>query len=248
MADPADAQRLLTSLVPRETSRRWSRRRQWGAVVGLTGVMLIGALYGVVRSTRDAPHMLLAPKVAVTAPPQLVVTAMATPASAVSHDIQPTPAARIEFDPPMQPALQTPVVAMTASTARTKKAEHHEHQSNRTTSMAAVTASPARRNADSDVDLLEAVVAHVSGRSTGVAKPAAKSVKPVSGRSAASDKPDVVPHTGVDKTADGVGELVQRCQAIGGIEGLLCRNRVCDGHWGSDAACPANRPPAPQLP
>ena len=32
-------------------------------------------------------------------------------------------------------------------------------------------------------------------------------------------------------------ELLQRCQQLGLIEGMLCRSRICSGRWDSDPAC-----------
>lgn len=34
-------------------------------------------------------------------------------------------------------------------------------------------------------------------------------------------------------------ELVARCDRLGGLEGTLCRKRICKGLWGSDPACPS---------
>lgn len=33
-------------------------------------------------------------------------------------------------------------------------------------------------------------------------------------------------------------ELVARCDRLGGLEGTLCRKRICKGLWGTDPACP----------
>lgn len=102
---------------------------------------------------------------------------------------------------------------------------------------------------DSDVDLLEAVMARVSGQPSAAGKTAGKastaakaSTKPVqsvkTGRAASKGEARAEPLS--------VAEQVQRCRAVGGLDGLLCRNRVCEGHWGAEAACPASQPPGPQ--
>jgi hypothetical protein len=75
---------------------------------------------------------------------------------------------------------------------------------------------PARANAhvaakpDSDVTLLTALVAH------------------------ANDKDVVSPHA-----PDSTGQLLQRCERVGGEEGRLCRIRICDSRAG-DGACRAD--------
>ena len=77
---------------------------------------------------------------------------------------------------------------------------------------------PAAAPGDSDVALLTAMVAHAH-RQAGTALPAR----------------DVVlrQREGEQETA----ELLQRCQQLGLIEGMLCRSRICSGRWDSDPAC-----------
>ena len=77
-------------------------------------------------------------------------------------------------------------------------------------------AKPAAAPGDSDVALLTAMVAHAH-RQAGTAVPAR----------------DVVLRKQEEETA----ELLQRCQQLGLIEGMLCRSRICSGRWDSDAAC-----------
>jgi hypothetical protein len=73
---------------------------------------------------------------------------------------------------------------------------------------------------DNDIDLIAALLNHVSRRE-------AAAVAPPPGR-------DIV----MSAQGEPIGALVKRCQQIGGLEGVLCRWRICDGHWGRDAACP----------
>jgi len=75
---------------------------------------------------------------------------------------------------------------------------------------------PAAAPGDSDVALLTAMVAHAH-RQAGTAAPPR----------------DVVLRKQEEETA----ELLQRCQQLGLIEGMLCRSRICSGRWDSDPAC-----------
>lgn len=236
---------------------------------------LIGALYGVMQ-TQGAAH--LTPVVASSGPakvaPKVTLHSAPVVAPPVEPAQKPVRAARIESDPqaslptdapqvadPFQGLSQAnvdkPVVAAAAAHSKPRAAKYEpskvaalepDTQAARRT---AVPGPSTKRHADSDVDLLEAVVAHVSGRpaATG-AKPdgkvSPKAARLSSGKAGIADKHDVMPRQ--VPAGESVAELVQRCRAVGGLEGLLCRNRVCDGHWGSDAACPANRPPGPQEP
>lgn len=86
-----------------------------------------------------------------------------------------------------------------------------------------------------------------------VTGPAAASGKPVA-KPAVPDK--TAPKTKPTRSAKAAGgahepartrplslvEQMQQCRAAGGLDSLLCRNRVCEGHWGADAACPVNQP------
>ncbi|MFC7653190.1 hypothetical protein ACFQT4_13530 [Pseudoduganella danionis] len=90
--------------------------------------------------------------------------------------------------------------------------------------MAARVASrvPAEAGADRDAALLAALVAHGSS----------------SRDSATMANRDIVERQASDSTQ----HLLQRCQQLGMIEGMLCRSRICAGRWDSDQAC---RQPAP---
>ncbi|MYM41854.1 hypothetical protein [Duganella qianjiadongensis] len=76
---------------------------------------------------------------------------------------------------------------------------------------------PADASMDRDAALLAALVAHgntnLSATGTG--------------------NRDIVERQANDNT----GHLLQRCQQLGMIEGMLCRSRICAGRWESDQAC-----------
>ena len=269
MADPADSVRILDSLVPQPAARRARRastRWMWAAGAGFMVLALIGALYGVMQAQGAAQ-----PRQVVVSRAESVVERTAAPRTSpasTAGDIEPVQAARIESDP--QTSLQSTAASVAdpfhalnqaspntsaaataagahgkghATKAASSKAAGSEADAKAAPRVAALTPTT-RRRADSDVDLLEAMVAHVSGRPAAAgSKPAPKAGHATLGK---ADRHDVVQRQ--TPASESVAELVQRCRAVGGLEGLLCRNRVCDGHWGSDAACPANRPPGPQEP
>ena len=86
---------------------------------------------------------------------------------------------------------------------------------------------------DSDVALLEALVAYSEKAETKFAprEPSAKrDVAPF------NPKRDVVMTRGALTT----GELVNRCRSLGFLEGMLCRQRICSDLWGKDPACPGS--------
>lgn len=81
-------------------------------------------------------------------------------------------------------------------------------------------AKPAAASSDSDVALLTAMVAHAH-RQEGTAPPVR----------------DVVLRRQGPGQEQETAELLQRCQQLGLIEGMLCRSRICSGRWDSDPAC-----------
>ena len=81
-------------------------------------------------------------------------------------------------------------------------------------------ARPAAAPGDSDVALLTAMVAHAH-RQEGTAAPVR----------------DVVLRQRGQEQKQETAELLQRCQQLGLIEGMLCRSRICSGSWDSDPAC-----------
>jgi hypothetical protein len=102
-------------------------------------------------------------------------------------------------------------------------------KSNKSQTVAATTHKPVSREAprttpgkDPDVDLLAALMTHLSGSGS----TAQGSAAPREAQNKAVDEPTIA-------------KLVQRCQAMGGEEGRQCQRRICDGYWGKAQACPA---------
>ncbi|QGZ66448.1 hypothetical protein [Paraburkholderia acidisoli] len=136
-------------------------------------------------------------------------------------------------------ASSAPVTASTASStaatsashkeAEAKAASHHETKSDaraeaKKAHHAAAVAQAKKREAhragtkdDSDADLLAVLVART---------------KPSDG------KADARPAKTVAASAS-LAQQIKACGQRGFFEEQLCRWRVCDGHWGKDAACPA---------
>jgi len=80
---------------------------------------------------------------------------------------------------------------------------------------------PADARGDPDVDLLAALMVHVSGNG-GVAAGAPSTRK----QAAPMDAPTIA-------------KLVGRCEALSGKDAINCRRRICDGYWGKAQACPS---------
>lgn len=120
-------------------------------------------------------------------------------------------------------------------------------------------ASNPKKINDADVDLLQALVTHVSigeldSRKSGSSLGAPKTFSTASESDSATPKGNVrstaaelrseplpVKNDVVIRTS-GVTtrELVERCRSLGFLEGQLCRLRICAERWGSDPACPIN--------
>jgi len=127
------------------------------------------------------------------------------------------------------PAVVARPAPGSAAKPTTKTAKANKPRSETTRHVAANTPpKPAPRDSarvaaskDPDVDLLAALMTHLS--SSGSAAPGAAAPR-------APNKP-------VDEPT--IAKLVQRCQAMGGDEGRQCQRRICDGYWGKAQACPA---------
>jgi hypothetical protein len=107
------------------------------------------------------------------------------------------------------------------------------------------TAKAANPPADSDVNILTALVSHGDSvteppktKETAKSRQQAKkkAAEPVLAQNT-SDGPDIVERKSGDSTAG----LLQRCKQLGMIEGELCRWRICSGRWDTDTACKVNR-------
>lgn len=133
----------------------------------------------------------------------------------------PLPAAIPQASVPPEPAPaaativnQTPAAA--GDTApQAGRTPPHKSQAARTPAARPLKRQHSAPAGDSDVTLLAAMVAH--------------------GQRPAEPAPvrDVVLRQSEDETA----ALLLRCRQLGLIEGMLCRARICSGHWDSDPAC-----------
>lgn len=107
--------------------------------------------------------------------------------------------------------------------------------------------APAASGKDSDVDLIAALVSHVSrGNNSGKENRKRSAKATADARAAASARKDRRTDPGHDivvrNDGDSTETLVKRCRALGLIEGELCRVRICSGRWGIDPACPGAVP------
>lgn len=91
---------------------------------------------------------------------------------------------------------------------------------------------------DKDVDLIAALLAHVSlgGAPGREAKQKAAEVAGKQDKRAGANRDIVVRNAG-----EPIDALVKRCHELGFVEGELCRLRICSGLWGKDPACPGNQ-------
>ena len=278
LSDPSDAQRLLTSLLPAAPARRWPAVPRWavaGAIALLAGAAVavwavssgrsvaggepehavpLAAAHPVVTSASAAQRVSpVAPSAEPAALPQGARIEVESPApviAAASAPVRDPFQALSSTTPAAQPAASAQPVhaAISATPAKTQAAQPAA------VAPAPVGAAPAKAAGDSDVDLIEAVMARVTGASAAgagavskaAAKPAASDksapkVKP--GKPAKATKPVAAEaHEAGHAGSVSLAEQVQQCRAAGWLDGLLCRNRVCEGHWGADAACPVNQP------
>lgn len=122
--------------------------------------------------------------------------------------------------------------------------------SHSTTATKVVSVSPTSK--DNDVDLIAALVAHVShgepsrteirknkNKATADSRVSSSGAK----RESRGDvSRDIVSRSDGESTA----ALVARCRSLGLIEGELCRLRICSGLWGIDPACPGTASPDAQ--
>lgn len=112
-------------------------------------------------------------------------------------------------------------------------------------------ASKKNTGKDKDVDLIAALLTHVS---SGAKAPVSEKPKKATSNSptvrtsslGGSSKLEQKTSANRDVVIAGPGEstesLVKRCKALGFFDGELCRLRICSGMWGKDAACPSNTP------
>lgn len=130
-----------------------------------------------------------------------------------------TPPVASPMTPPMAPPITSPNAPVTTPAHNTAAAAepHHDKTDNAGPRVRPAPAAPLLPTgpADNDVVLLTALVAHANGMHHG------------------TPNRDVV----LRKDGDLTDTLLQRCKALGPIEGMLCRSRICSGRWDEDAAC-----------
>lgn len=257
----ADGLRILGSLQPLPPPRLHRHRGRW-VLGGLLAATLAASAWLAMRYAVLAPAAagsLSAPvdtdlatrhpsSAGSTLPPPAAPASVVMPAPAASAgavDAAPA-AARIETDVPPAAAVATrdpfaglaqpqgssaPVAAVQPT--RVARAEPRRQPAAQPVPPAAPSTTPqaTRRSGDEDVELIEAVVSHGAGRK--------RAPQPASHASASArgHARDVVQR---QATADSTAELLQRCEAVGGLEGMLCRWRICADRWGQDPACPKN--------
>lgn len=257
----ADGLRILESLQPPPPPGR-RRHGSWWAAGGLLAAMLALSAWLLVRhaaDAADAPDAAAAravdtdlvshqPSSAGRAAPQPAAAASpAVPAPAASvgdagPDASPLAgAARIEAGtPPAQPSAPAtagahdPFAGLAPGTAAKAAEPARPVRLARAEPPASTKAQPGGRAADDDVELIEAVVAHGSGRKR-VPRPAARTAS----AGTRGNARDVLYR---QAQAEPTAGLLQRCDAAGGLEGVLCRWRICADRWGKDPACPRSSP------
>lgn len=103
-------------------------------------------------------------------------------------------------------------------------------------------------NADGDIVLLEALVSHVSGRSSkSIPVETSKKVNgsPMLASSAATPAAGAANREVVLRSPTAsTKELVAQCKTLGFLESELCQMRICSGRWGKDPSCPVTHKPA----
>jgi hypothetical protein len=243
----ANALTILGGLEPSTRKRSRGKKR---VLAGLLVLAAVSAMcLGIRPATRTTTEQATAPIPAETA----VATSKSEEVkrATVITETEPvvdTPKENVAMaDSPAEVAAEEAAKAV-AEQRPTKDASDNQHKKNASvthghdkanakpaTVKAAKPASPTGTHKDRDVDLVAALLAYSGKSASGQAashpeRDAAKrTAPPEPGR-------DIVTRTAGESTAS----LVQRCRALGWVEGELCRVRVCSGLWGKDAACPAN--------
>ncbi len=147
---------------------------------------------------------------------------------------KPVPAAT-----PSKKAAASTQHASGAATPAARPAPHHATHAHRKPSH-----GKGSRKEDSDVDLIAALLSRVSHAD----KAGASAVRRAAGNGANAPAKGKVDDQNRDivmpRQNESLAHLVQRCRALGVVEGELCRIRICSGNWGKDPACPVT-PEAP---
>jgi hypothetical protein len=139
-------------------------------------------------------------------------------APAVANAKTETPKVATQAAPASSKAQTQAEAARKHRAQQTELAQAHKHHN-------ATTRQPGT-NDDSDADLIEALVSRT--------------------RPAGAKKPDEMPVSAKAGSNATLAARVKDCSTRGFFEDQLCRWRVCDGHWGTDPACPTAQRQAQQ--
>jgi hypothetical protein len=179
-------------------------------------------------STITAPEVELASEVSKQAMPAVASASPAkSPRWKETKEPAPASAARSKRPEPRHAAVaqaHAPVIAA-------KDSKNKENKS--------------RDSKDKDVDLIAALLTHISSRpdsanKEGTQKPSGTSASSLSTSEALArqEKRRAPSRDIVVQTAGETKEsLISRCRSLGFVEGELCRIRICAGSWGTDPAC-----------
>ena len=103
--------------------------------------------------------------------------------------------------------------------------------------------SPRQKGKDKDVELIAALLSHVSQPDTTTKEPGQKKLMAVTSAQTspvAEKEPGINRDVVVWSRGDSAESLVKRCQELGFIERELCRMRICSDLWGKTPACPTS--------
>lgn len=166
--------------------------------------------------------------------------------------------AQAAYDAPPAVVMATNAVSSRATFEEAKTSSVSGHASERATqpkpiAKAQTKPTPRKVAKDKDVELIGALLAHVSEPSTAPAKmpsrnPAAgaATTRIVPGSAATRRARNVAPARDSVRQAadDSIETQVKRCGELGFFEGEVCRLRACSDLWGKTSACPPSMPAA----
>lgn len=251
---PGENISILAGLGARTGAARSSRRSRLAATaVAGVAASLAYLMIGTVSQGGESPPptvVVSAPDIAPAAAPGQAAEAGAPALIEADPTASILPAATVASLAP-EASADTPAAQVKKSAARVKapsaarRTVRNEPRKTRIAGAKPTGKQAQAASADADVDLIEALVARVSGERRPAERAAADAAarrelaaaSPAPVRNAGAGKPgpsrDVVQRSPEATTE----ELVQRCRALGFLEGELCRWRICEGRWGKDAAC-----------
>ncbi len=165
---------------------------------------------------------------ALTVEPARIETAVMPPPPADAGVVAVAAAAAVSASAAAPPPVVVHRVASASKSARTASsaaaAASRASNVDLKVPTALIKAKPAPRSnkgPDSDVELLEAMVAHLQGQEPAL-RPGASSA-------------DAGPQT--------IARLVEECKRLGPEQMRKCRQKICEGYWGRAQACPVELEP-----